>query len=295
MDRLQLPIRSMNLMTLELFEKLKDAICTGCAAGAVPRGYSGSISMPLSGHCLPQLPFDQGMHQECDVVPPRAYVPEKVDNVFFWPVALHTGKNVVMASDGQGHTDTATIYFYGKDGLPEMPSDPLLISGLTSSNAGNPAYYMNMPIHEQWPIYYDFDSNADNSWNAIPPQSNNATWIALRRVTVQAGPPTKHDPKPTLDQSTDLSFTATKAENIYIMATQMDAPPAFATRGQFKEVSPGATTLWRNNDLLLVPAQLYVHVAAAGEKISDLPLGDRDAIVMIDPVTTAISTSRNAE
>jgi len=64
------------------------------------------------------------------------------------------------------------------------------------------------------------------------------------------------------------------------MTTQTDAPPAFATSGQFKEVAPGTTTLWRNNDLLLVPAQLYVHKAAAGEKIS-LPLGDRDAIVMI--------------
>ena len=71
----------------------------------------------------------------------------------------------------------------------------------------------------------------------------NATWIALRRVTVQAGPPTKHDLKPTLDQSTNLSFTATKAENVYIMATQTDAPPAFAASGQFKEVAPGTTTL----------------------------------------------------
>ncbi len=76
--------------------------------------------------------------------------------------------------------------------------------------------------------------------------------------------------------------------------SRLDAPPAFATSGQFKEVSPGATTLWRNNDLLLVPAQLYVHAAAAGEKIS-LTLGDRDAIVMINPVTTAINASRNAE
>ena len=57
-------------------------------------------------------------------------------------------------------------------------------------------------------------------------------------------------------------------------------PPAFVASGQFKEVSPGTTTLWRNNDLLLVPARLYVHKAAAGEKIR-LTLGDRDAIVMI--------------
>ena len=193
---------------------------------------------------------------------------------------LHTGKNVVTASDDRGRTDTATIYFYGKDGLPESPDNSLPLSGLTSSNAGNPAYYMAMPIREQWPIYYDLDSNADNSWNTIPPEIENATWIAVRRITVPAGPPTKQNPKPTLLQSTDLSFTTTKAEKIYIMATQTDAPPAFATSGQFKEVAPGTTTLWRNNDLLLVPAQLYAHEAAAGEKIR-LTLGDRDAIVMI--------------
>ena len=210
---------------------------------------------------------------------PNGYVPEKIDNVFFWPLALRTGKNEVVATDDKGNSDTATIYFEGAGGAPEVTGS-LPISDLASSNPQNPAYYMNMPVHAQWPFYYDLDSNADNSWNTIPPEIENATWIALRRVTIQAGPPTKHDPKPTLDQSTHLSFTATKAENIYIMATKTDAPPAFATSGQFKEVSPGTTTLWRNNDLLLVPAQLYVHKAAAGEKIS-LTLGDRDAIVMI--------------
>ena len=50
---------------------------------------------------------------------PRPYEPEKVDNVFYWPVPLRTGKNVVTATDDRGHSDTATIYFYGKDGLPE--------------------------------------------------------------------------------------------------------------------------------------------------------------------------------
>ena len=98
-------------------------------------------------------------------------MPEKVDNVFFWPVALHTGKNVVTASDDQGHTDTATIYFYGKEGLPELPGAPLPISGLTSSNANESRLLHDMPIHEQWPIYYDLDSNADNSLEHDSPRN----------------------------------------------------------------------------------------------------------------------------
>jgi len=57
----------MNLMTLELFEKLKNAIRAGCAAEpflGVQRQHLDAIVR----HCLPQLPLDQGMHQECDVI-----------------------------------------------------------------------------------------------------------------------------------------------------------------------------------------------------------------------------------
>jgi hypothetical protein len=172
---------------------------------------------------------------------------------------------VVSASDEQGHSDTATIYFYGQDGLPPLPTADLPISDLASSNDKNPARYMDMPIQAQWPIYYDLDSTADNTWNTLPPEVEGSTWIALRRVT-----------KP--DQATNLSFTATKPLSIYIMATKTDTPPAFVSGGDFKEV-PG-NYLWRDNALLLVPAQLFVHEAQPGEKIH-LSLGDRDAVVLI--------------
>ena len=216
--------------------------------------------------------------------PPRTYVPEKIDNVFFWPVALATGKNVVTVSDDRGRTDTATIYFYGKDGLPGSSREPLPISGLTSSNAANAAYHMDMPVHGQWPIYYDLDSTADNSWNAIPPEIEGATWIALRRVTK----PDPVDPKaksaskakaPEPNLATDISFTTTRPVKVYVMATRKEAPPSFASGGRFTEV-PSGDTIWRDNALILVPTQLYVHNAAAGEKIT-LALGDRDAIVMV--------------
>jgi beta-galactosidase len=188
---------------------------------------------------------------------PIPYVPEKV--------ALRTGKNLVTATDDQGHSDTATIYFYGANGSPELPASGLPISGLASSNPDNPAYYMDMPVQAQWPFYYDLDSTADNSWNTIPADLEGATWIALRRVT-----------KP--GEATDLSFTMTRAAKIYVMASKMNTTPAFADSGQFKQVSP-ENVLWRDNAMLLVPAQLYVHEAAAGEKI-DIPLGDRDAVVL---------------
>jgi hypothetical protein len=81
------------------------------------------------------------------------------------------------------------------------------------------------------------------------------------------------------DQATDLSFTTARPEKIYVMATRKDTPPSFASGGQFTEV-PSSDTIWRDNALILVPAQRYAHNAAAGEKIS-LSLGDRDAVVLI--------------
>ena len=214
---------------------------------------------------------------------PRAYEPEKVDNVFYWPVPLRTGKNVVLATDDQGHRDTATIYYYGKDTPPETPPAALPIRDLASSNPDNPAHFMDMPVQAQWPIYYDLDSTADNSWNTLPPELENASWIALRRVTKPdpAPAPTHRNPTPAApgpNQATTVTFTTARPVKVYVMATKLDAPPTFAGTA-FREV-PSAATAWRDNALQLVPAQLYVHEAAAGEKIS-LALGDRDAVILL--------------
>jgi beta-galactosidase len=196
----------------------------------------------------------------------KPYTPEKVDNVFFWPARLHTGKNTVTASDDHGNTDTAVIYFYGENGLPELPTDSLPITRLVSSNTRNPAYFMGTPVQGQWPIYYDLDSTADNSWNTLPEEIDGASWIALRRVT-----------KP--EEATTVSFTVNKPSRIYVMATKKDTPPAFAPAGTFQEV-PQAASLWRDNAMLLVPSQLFVHEAKPGEEMH-LSLGDRDAVVLV--------------
>ena len=196
---------------------------------------------------------------------PRAYVlPEKIDNVFFWPVALRTGKNEVVATDDKGHSDTATIYYEGTGGAPEA-TDSLPISELASSNPQNAAFYMNMPVQAQWPFYYDLDSTADNSWSNLPPELEGAGWIALRRVS-----------KP--EMATDVSFTVAKAGKVYVVATKSDTEPAFVTSGQFKEVAT-APFQWRDNTNILYAAKLYVHEAATGEKLK-VSLGDRDAVVL---------------
>jgi beta-galactosidase len=195
--------------------------------------------------------------------------PQKIDNVFYWPVRLHTGKNTVSVTDGLGHSDSATFYFYGANGLPESLSPSPLIKDLTSSNARNAAYFMDMPPHEQWPIYYDLDGTADNSWNRLPPVLQGARWIALRRVT-----------KP--DAATAVQFTLRRQATVYVATTEGQADNKFVESLQsakFAAVSKGEFT-WRNNDLILVPARLYARRAAAGERISIL-LGETDAVVLV--------------
>ena len=189
----------------------------------------------------------------------------RVDNVFFWKTPLHTGKNVATVSDGAGHSDSAVIYFYGANSLPELPATPL-VTDLQTSGTNNRAYFMDMPVRAQWPIYYDLDGSADNSFAALPPEIEGAKWIALRRVTKDG-------------QETDLSFKLERPATVYVMATQPDSAPSLLARSGFQEISkPGL--VWRDNRLMLVSAQLFSRSAAAGEVIHFAPF-DRDAIVLV--------------
>jgi hypothetical protein len=150
--------------------------------------------------------------------------------------------------------------------LPELPVVNPLVTDLQTSNPNNRACFMDMPAHPQWPIYYDLDSTADNSFDALPAAIEGAKWIALRRVT-KAG------------QETDLSFKLTRPATIWVVATRRDAPPSSLTDVGFKEV-PSASLVWRDNDLMLVQAQLFSRPAAAGEVIH-LARPDRDEIVLL--------------
>jgi beta-galactosidase len=190
----------------------------------------------------------------------------RVDNVFFWKTPLHTGKNTVTVSDGAGHSDSAVIYFYGTNGLPELPVANPLVTDLQTSNPDNRAYFMDMPVQAQWPIYYDLDSTADNSFDTLPAAVEGAKWIALRRVTKNG-------------QQTDLTFKLTRPATVFVMATQRAAAPSFLTAAGFKAVG-SPDLVWRNNSLQLVPAQLFSRQAAAGEVIH-LAQPDRDEIVLV--------------
>ncbi len=189
----------------------------------------------------------------------------RVDNVFFWKTLLHMGRNTAVVADGAGHSDSAVFYFYGANGLPELPVNPL-VADLHASNPNNRPYFMDLPVQAQWPIYYDLDSTADNSFDALPTEITGAKWITLRRLTKSG-------------QETDLTFKLARPATVSIMATRQSSAPAALTDAGFQEISsPGL--VWRDNDLMLVPAQLYARRAAAGEVIH-LPQLDRDEIVLL--------------
>ena len=190
----------------------------------------------------------------------------RADNVFYWPVALRTGKNMVQVSDEAGHTDSAVLYFYGKGGAPEVPAGKPLVTGLKTSNPKNQAYYMDVPVRAQWPFYYDLDSTADNSFDALPEAVRGATWITTRRLTQEG-------------QESSLEFTLTRPAKVYVMCTKAGKSPAFLTAAGLTEVHD-PQLVWRDNDLLLVPAQLFMRSAAAGETIRLGP-ADRDAVVLL--------------
>jgi len=182
-----------------------------------------------------------------------------VPNVFYWPAPLRTGRNTVSVTDGQGHRDTATIYFYGSGGAPEAPSKPI-VSALSSSNASNPAYLMEMPVQAQWPIYSDLDSTADDSWDRIPAQIKGAQWIALRRVTKQG-------------HASDLSFTATRPITVHVAASVSKVHAAEIAAGTLvpdflkatqMQFVPDSQFLWRDNREFLVAATLYSRRVKAG-------------------------------
>jgi beta-galactosidase len=208
--------------------------------------------------------------------PDPAAVAPKVPNVFYWRVPLHEGKNLIAVSDGESHTDTSAVYFYGADGLPTLPDSKPLLSALTSSNPANPAYLMDMPVQAQWPLYYDLDGSADDSWNRLPAIIEGSRWIALHKVTKKG-------------MATVVGFTPTRATTVYVVETVEDMQRATSgsdtpstLRQQKFTALKDAPILWRNNELLLVPAMIYSRSVAAEEHV-EVSLGERDAIILLRP------------
>ncbi len=168
----------------------------------------------------------------------------RADNVFAWPDALGPGRNVVVVSDGQGHSDTSVIY---TDGGSSSGS----VRDLSASNPLNPAVFVDQPVHSDWPVYSDFDGTADNTFGSIPGILEGARPIFTRRVS-HAG------------LETALSFTlppqAGPTDVFLVVSTQPVPPPALLSGW----TDTGVRSLWRDNATRLVPCAVYRQTVRSG-------------------------------
>jgi beta-galactosidase len=243
--------------------------------GAVDNGikvYSNArqLTLRVNGQVVSTLKNGQyvqpdGPYLDHYPVPAGGQLPAPhIPNVFYWPVPMHTGRNIIFVSDGMGHSDGSDVYFFGPDGLAEVPLQGAPFSELTSSNPDNPVHMITVPVQSAWPIYSDLDSTADNSWNKPPAAVEGARWLALRRVT-----------KPGM--ATTIGFHLLRPQKIFVAITEApDAPaPAWLTDAKFIR---GESFLWLDNAMMLVPARLYERDAPTAEAFN-LTLGDADAVI----------------
>ncbi len=104
----------------------------------------------------------------------------QIKHVFYWTNALSMGRNVIVASDASGNSDSMTVYYKGSG--QTLPAEPAAkVQNLVGSNTGAPAFFINVPIANQRPFYRDFDSSGDNTFDVLPVAVVGASWIATKR------------------------------------------------------------------------------------------------------------------
>jgi beta-galactosidase len=194
--------------------------------------YSNAASLTLTVNGV-----DQGVRTNGSYHHPNGLV---INNVFYWSDVLQLGRNEVVASDVAGNADSAAVY-YKADGEVMPNEDGAKVINVASNNVA--AFFINVPLADQRPFYWDFDSDGDNSFDAVPAElAGPAGWIATRR---QSNP----------DKTSSISFDLTADADVYIMFTRQPSVPSWITDAGFTDT--GVTGRWRDNSLRLVSYQLF--------------------------------------
>jgi beta-galactosidase len=207
-----------------------------------------------------------------------------VNNVFFWQTPLRPGRNVVEVRDNKGLNKSVVIYQKPAGG-PVPAEAEAIVTDLKSSNADNPAVFINRPVESQGPFYYDVDGSSDNTFDVLPKQIEGATWIATRRLS---------DP----NMKTDLSFRLTKNATVFVFHStgtfpnitlrkpneEMQESAAALTKtlsaAGFQDT--GVKTTWRGHDLVLAHCGLWSRPGKAGETIT-ISGQKLDYVILIKP------------
>ena len=206
-----------------------------------------------------------------------------VDNVFFWKATLAPGKNVVEVRDDRGNSESMVIY-QKADEMP-VPEDSL-VTDLKSSNADNPALFIDRPIEAQGPFYYEVDGSSDNTFDALPAELEGAHWIATKRLSDEKN-------------KTDLSITLTQPATVYVMystgtfpihtlkkaddATEEAAKILAGNLIKSGFADTGLRGTWRSHDLWLADYAVISRTFKEAGTI-EIPGSTLDYVVLIKPV-----------
>jgi hypothetical protein len=258
---------------------------------------AGELQLTLNGVPLEKIKNgsyripDGGMKKKDGTVLPVPGIP--VANVFFWKAPLKPGRNVVEVDDGHGHGDRMIIY-QKPAGAPDSAA---LVQDLQSSNAENPACFIDRPVESQGPLYTDVDGSSDNTFDLLPNEVEGAGWIATRRLS---------DPK----LKTDLEFRinpSAKGATVFVLFStgayptvtlkQPDAAIAGAAEALRESLAAagfkasGTEAVWRDHLLNRACAALWSRDVAPGEQLK-LPGQTLDYVVMVRDAENAKKTAK---
>jgi beta-galactosidase len=214
-----------------------------------------------------------------------------VANVFFWKTPLQPGRNVIEVTDERGQSDRMIVY--QKPANAPMSADTAaLVQDLQSSNADNPACFIDRPVQAQGAFYTDVNGSSDNTFDILPKEIEGASWIATRRLS---------DPK----LKTDLTFRvnpSSKGATVFVLFStgeyptvtlkKPDAAIASAAAAMRTPLSAAgfhpihAEVVWRDHDLNRANGELWSRSYQPGERII-LPGQTLDYVVMTRSVDGA--------
>lgn len=261
---------------------------TRSGAGAGIKAYSNAraLQLTLNGIAVGRLPNGRYRLPDAEHTSKNGTVARlrgiPVDNVFFWDMPLRPGRNVIEVTDGRGHSDRMILYQE-----PVHRSEPQArIQDLQSSNAANPARFIDRPVEAQGPVYTDVDGSSDNTFDRLPQEIRGAGWIATRRMS---------DP----NLQTDLAFRihpSAKETALFVMFSTGEYPAvtlkppdaavqsaadslrrALAASG-FQSVK--VRSVWRDHGLQRAYAELWRRHARPGERVK-IPGHTLDYVVLV--------------
>jgi beta-galactosidase len=260
--------------------------------------YSNAAEVRLTLNGVPQETIKNGSYRLPDSVNRRkdgtaTPVPGiPVANVFFWKTPLRPGRNVIEVADDRGLTDRMVIYQKPPAGAPLADDRNALVQELESSNADNPAWFIDRPVEAQGAFYTDVDGSSDNTFDVLPREIAGASWIATRRMS---------DPR----LETDVSFRinpASSGATVFVLFSTGEYPtvtlkpvdPAIAKAAAamrdslraagFKAVDTGA--VWRDHQLNRADAEVWSRAVQPGETVR-IPGRTLDYVILLRPSETA--------